>query len=119
MDARSIGGMSARASLATRNAQETELAGLSSGARRASPAEAAKKFEALFATQLVKEMRSSLSEGFFGEGPQADVYSGWLDQFVGDAIAKDGGLHLADGLQRTLERARAAEDAAKTREGAR
>lgn len=119
MDAQSIGNLGARASLATRGARDAELAGLKEGAGRASPAEAAKKFEALFATQLVKEMRSSLSEGFFGQGPHADVYSGWLDQFVGDAIAKDGGLHLADGLQRTLERARAAEEAANAREGAR
>jgi Rod binding domain-containing protein len=86
---------------------------LQASASTTSPAEAAKKFEELFATLLVKEMRSSLSEGFFGAGPQSDVYGGWLDQFVGAAIARDGGLHLAEGLERSLERKQAAERAAQ------
>lgn len=94
---------------------------LQASAGATSPAEAAKKFEELFATLLVKEMRSGLSEGFFGEGPQSDVYGGWLDQFIGEAMARDGGLHLADGLERDLERKQAAERAAleaKTAQGA-
>ena len=72
---------------------------LQSSALHDSPAEAGRKFEALFATMLVKEMRGSLSEGFFGQGPQSDVYAGWLDQFVGESIARDGGLHIADGVR--------------------
>lgn len=82
------------------------------------PAVAAKKFESLLATQLVKEMRRSLGDGFFGEGPQADVYSGWLDQFLGEALARDGGLHLADGVKRSLESKQAAVDAADTENSA-
>jgi hypothetical protein len=57
-------------------------------------------------------------DGFFGEGPQADVYSGWLDQYLGEALARDGGLHLADGLKRSLEQKQAALDAQENAAGA-
>lgn len=98
----------ASAGLGARAAQDAQLDALRAGAQHTSPREAANKFEALFATQLVKEMRKTLGEGFFGEGPQADVYAGWLDQFVGEAIARDGGLHLTRRLEQDLERAQAA-----------
>lgn len=70
----------------------------------ASPREAAEKFEALFATMLVKEMRKALPDGFFGSEADGDIYAGWLDQHLGQAIAKSGDLHLAPMLQRSLER---------------
>jgi len=57
--------------------------------------EAAEKFEELFATVLVKEMRKGLSDGFFGKGPGADVFEGWLDKHVGEALAASGSLDLA------------------------
>ena len=102
-----------QARVATGSAQLDAAERLRSGST--APAEAAHKFEALFATLLVKEMRSTLTDGFFGEGPQSDVFGGWLDQFVGEAIARDGGLHLADGVQRGLERKLEAERAASAR----
>ncbi|MFO1011396.1 MAG: rod-binding protein [Planctomycetota bacterium] len=89
---------------------------LATSVQKDSPKEAGRKFEALFATLLVKEMRSSLSEGFFGQGPQADVYGGWLDQVVGEAMAREGGLHIADTVRQGLERKQAAEAAARARE---
>jgi Rod binding domain-containing protein len=95
------------ATAATSAAREGTLAELKSPSLRSRPAEAAQKFEALFASQLVKEMRQTLSSGFFGDGPQADVYAAWLDQFLGEAIAKDGGLRLAQQLRTDLERPRA------------
>lgn len=100
-----------QARVATGGAQLDAAERLRSGST--APAEAAYKFEALFATLLVKEMRGTLAQGFFGEGPQSDVFGGWLDQFVGEAIAKDGGLHLADGVRRGLERKLEAERAAR------
>lgn len=105
----------ASAGLGARAAQDAQLDKLRESALHTSPREAANKFEALFATQLVKEMRKTLGEGFFGEGPQADVYAGWLDQFVGEAIARDGGLHLTKRLEQDLERAQAARDLAGAR----
>lgn len=74
-------------------AHEAAEAARDSAAGRAD--EAAKKFEELFATVLVKEMRKGLSDGFFGKGPGADVFEGWLDRHIGGALAASGALDLA------------------------
>ena len=80
---------------------ERRLARLSAMGNKANPTEAAEMFEALLATMLVKEARRSLGEGgFFGEGPGADVFNGWLDQHVGQALADGWNLDLA-GMVRT------------------
>jgi hypothetical protein len=47
-------------------------------------------------------MRSTQTAGFFGEGTGADVYGGWFDQFLGEVLAKQGELHLADGIEHSL-----------------
>lgn len=65
--------------------------------------DAARKFEALLATQLVKEMRKALPEGFFGDGADGDIYAGWLDQNLGNAIAKSGSLHLAPMIEKSID----------------
>ena len=62
----------------------------------------AKKFESVFSTLLVKEMRKSLSTGFFGEGADGDIYSGWLDEHVGQALADRDALHMRDMIQRSV-----------------
>jgi Rod binding domain-containing protein len=72
------------------------------------PAGAARRFEALLSTMLVKEMRSSLPEGFFGPGSAGDVYGGWLDEHVGKALADRDALHLEGVLRESLERKAAA-----------
>ncbi len=69
-----------------------------------SPKEAAAKFEALFATLLVKEMRKALPEGFFGPDASGDIYAGWLDQHLGQAIAARGDLEIAPMVEKSLER---------------
>ncbi len=75
---------------------ERGLARLSAMGEDANAAEAAEMFESLLATMLVKEARRSLGDGgFFGEGPGADVFSGWLDQHVGQALADGWDLDLA------------------------
>lgn len=56
--------------------------------------EAASKFEALLATMLVKELRKGLGKGLFGEGAGSDIYSGWFDSHIGEALSRDGGLDL-------------------------
>lgn len=68
------------------------------------PKEAATRFEALLATLLVKEMRSTLGDGFFGKGPDGDVYGGWLDQHVGQSLADRDALHIEGVLKESLER---------------
>ncbi len=64
--------------------------------------EAAHRLEGLFATLLVKEMRSTHSAGLFGEGTGADVYSGWFDQYLGEVLAKHGELHLASSIEKSI-----------------
>ena len=70
----------------------------------ADPREAGEKVESLFATMLVKELRKALpEEGFFGSGPGADVFNGWLDEFMGEQLARDGSLDLAGRVTAALE----------------
>lgn len=58
--------------------------------------DAGEQMEALFATMLVKELRKALpNEGFFGSGKGADVFNGWMDEFLGEHLARDGALDLA------------------------
>jgi Rod binding domain-containing protein len=65
--------------------------------------DAAQRFEELFASVLVKEMRRSLPDGFFGDGAGKDVFEGWFDEHVGRALAERGGLGLADTVRAGLE----------------
>lgn len=57
-------------------------------------ADTARKFQAVFTTMLVKEMRRGLESGFFGEGSSGDIYSGWLDDRVGQVMANRDALHM-------------------------
>lgn len=77
-------------------------------------ADTAKAFESMFASMLVKEMRSSIDGGFFGKGPGADTYGQWFDKEMGEAIAADGGLGLAGMLKTQLGIERAATTPART-----
>lgn len=63
---------------------------------------AAKEFEKLLATILVKELRRGLPDGFFGEGPGRDVYEGWMDEHLGAALTDGEGLGLRVALERGL-----------------
>lgn len=74
-------------------------------------AKAAKQMEGLFATMLVKELRRSLPNGFFGKGSGAGVFEGWLDKHLGDVISSSGALNLA-GMVKTGLGAQQAESSA-------
>jgi len=66
------------------------------GATHSTPEEAAYRMEALFATMLVKELRSSLTDGgFFGSGPGADSFNAMMDEQLGEQLAKRGALDIA------------------------
>lgn len=74
------------------------------GLRGATPAEAAKKFEGLFASLLVSEMKKTLPSGsFFGGGTGADVYDGLLERHLGESLAEGRGFGLADFVERSME----------------
>jgi Rod binding domain-containing protein len=70
---------------------------------RGASADGARKFEELFASILVKELRKGLPQGFFGQGAGADVFEGWLDEHIGRSIASGRGLGIASIVQRELE----------------
>ena len=89
-------------SAATDALSSSKLKGLQALASNGKEAEAASAFESLFASMLVKEMRSSIEGGFFGKGPGADVYGQWFDKEMGNAIAADDGLGLAGVLKAQL-----------------
>jgi Rod binding domain-containing protein len=67
-------------------------------------AEVARKLEGVFASMLVKEMRNASPGSFFGTDSAADVYGGWFDEHVGESIAKQGSLHIADFVQRLIQK---------------
>jgi Rod binding domain-containing protein len=64
---------------------------------------AAKQFESLMATMLVKEMRKSLPEGFFGAGPGSDSFNGWMDKSIGDSLASSWDLDIAGMVKTSLD----------------
>ena len=69
-----------------------------------------KKVESLFASILVKELRKALpDQGFFGSGPGADVFNGWMDEFLGEQLARDGALNLAGRVETALNERKANE----------
>lgn len=74
------------------------------------PGETAKKFESVLSTLLVKEMRRSLPEGFFGGGADGDIYSGWLDEHVGQTLAERDALHMRDLITRSVLQKAASSD---------
>jgi len=79
----------------------------------------AREVEGLFTQILVKELRKGLGDGFFGQGVGADTFEGWLDEHLGESLAKDGVLNLAGMIKTNLaeRRERAADAAAQQSEG--
>lgn len=59
---------------------------------------AARELEKLFVTMLVKEMRESLPEGFFGKAPGANVYGGLFDQMLAESLAAGAGTGLRQAI---------------------
>ncbi|MDA0946891.1 MAG: hypothetical protein O2799_00140 [Planctomycetota bacterium] len=98
MDALSSLGGAARAQAAQGQSQLERLQGLGGDDREY----AAQEMERLFAQMLVKELRSGLSTGVFGDGPGADTYSAWFDEHLGNELADSGVLGLAGRLRVAL-----------------
>jgi len=67
----------------------------------------ARDVEALFARVLVKELRKGLGDGFFGQGAGSDTFEGWLDEQLGESLARDGVLDLAGRVRTSLSAGRA------------
>lgn len=98
MDAGDFNPMALTSQLANLQVQNSELPPAESDS-----AETAKQFEALLATMLVKEMRKSLPEGFFGKGPGSDTFGGWLDKSIGDQLVESWDVNLAGMVKTSLD----------------
>ncbi|MBJ02697.1 MAG: hypothetical protein CMK00_07495 [Planctomycetes bacterium] len=68
------------------------------------PSDAAERMESIFAGILVKEMGRTLPQGFFGEGPGSDVFSGWMEKHLGEELGRSGALNIAERIRFDLER---------------
>ncbi|MDF1837876.1 MAG: rod-binding protein [Planctomycetota bacterium] len=63
---------------------------------------AAVEFEKLMSTMLVKEMRSSLKDGFFPSGPGNDTYNAWFDEKIAESLSRTNALGLAGQLKASM-----------------
>lgn len=72
--------------------------------------EAGGAVEKLFASMLVKELRRGLDQGFFN-GPGSQVYTAWLDEHLGQALADRDALGLAGMVKVHMDRQLEAEEA--------
>jgi Rod binding domain-containing protein len=82
--------------------EDARVGALRRDLQHADPEQAGKKLEALFATMLVKEMRRSLPNGFFGDSSGSDTFNGWFDEHIGGALAESGALDLAGMVKTSL-----------------
>jgi len=65
--------------------------------------ETAEEFEAVFLTQLVEQMFSSLStDGPFGGGQGEKVFRSMMAQEYGKIMASNGGVGIADDVQKEM-----------------
>lgn len=62
---------------------------------KAAMEQVAKEFESVFVSLLLKEMRGTLEEGFFGQ-ESSDVLGGMFDQFLGQHIAASSPFGLKE-----------------------
>ncbi len=76
---------------------------------RGNAKQTADQFEALFVQSMVEGMRKSADmgqgQGLFGDGPGADTYTQWFDNFMSEHLADNGSIGLSDTLMKEFERA--------------
>jgi Rod binding domain-containing protein len=75
---------------------------LRAGGKEANAA-VAKGFEGLFMSLVLKEMRKTLEPGTLFGKDSGDVQGGLFDLYLGQHLAKSGGLGLARMLQNSLD----------------
>ena len=74
-------------------------------ARRAAVRQAAEDFEAMFLSQMLAPVFTQLGkDSLFGGGPGEQVYRSMMVQEYGKAIARSGGVGIADAVQREILR---------------
>ncbi len=62
------------------------------------------QFESLFAGMLFKAMRKAMApEGFYGEGPQGDIFQSMMEQRFSEIVARRNQLGIADLLRQQFD----------------
>ena len=106
-------GASGLGDVLSRSVQAGKTQGAIDEARAASEGgradEAADRFEALFATLLVREPRKSLSDGLF-DGTGSQTYEGWFDEHLGQTLAETDALGLAGMIKTGLAQTTSTEE---------
>ena len=75
----------------------------SKNAKSAKVEKAAQQFESLFAGMLFTAMRKAMApQGFFGEGPQGDIFQSMMEQRFSEIVARRNQLGIADLLKQQL-----------------
>jgi len=60
-------------------------------------------FESIFIHQVLKSMRQTVPQtGFFGEGPEKEIFQSFFDQELSKSLAQQGGLGLGNRLYRQM-----------------
>ncbi len=59
---------------------------------------ACEQFEAVFAKQLLSEMRKGVQETSLGDQAGSDIYKDMMDQAIGDSMAHQGALGIGQML---------------------
>src|SRR3546814_4296075 len=89
--------------LAQDKVAQAGLAGAGETRDRAAAREAAENFEAVFVSQMVSHMFAGIQEdSLFGGGQAGDLFGSMLHDEYGRALAKSGGVGLADQVMRQI-----------------
>lgn len=73
-------------------------------AKTAKAEKASQQFESLFAGMLFSAMRKAMApDGFFGEGPQGDIFQSMLEQRFSEIVARRNQLGIADLLKQQFD----------------
>jgi len=94
---------SAANALLSANAKSVAHAKAAANAKLADKAKgAALDFEAVFLNTMFQQMFSNVGKGAFGGGPGAEVWRSLLTDEYAKSFAKNGGIGIADHVQRAL-----------------
>jgi len=83
-----------------------QVASLRRAAADSSPAAlkaVAQQFEAVLLTQMLQQMHKPMMPGGMFDTPEAQTWNGFVDQRLGEQVAKAGGIGIADALLRQIE----------------
>lgn len=99
---RETGLASATPMVDSRNVHSIKAAANKDSSSPAAMKAAAQQFEALFITMILKSMRESLPQDGLFNSQQTKLYTQLFDEELGQQVAKQGGLGLADQMLRQM-----------------